>query len=97
MLVSGWLSESIKNGVCGWAASEHDVSDDDTRDAASSAVEHFVELIQILDEAMTKAALLADSELLERVAKAKAAAERSKELMDKFRSSVPSGDEERSC
>lgn len=73
------------------------MSDDDTRDAASSAAEHFGELIRILDDAEARATLLGDSVLIEGVARAKEAAERSKELMGKLRNNVSSGDEKSSC
>lgn len=60
------------------------MSDDDTQDAARGAVENFAELIRILDEAVTKATLLADHELAERLAQAKGAAEHSKALLEKL-------------
>lgn len=71
------------------------MSDDDTQDAASNAVGHFVELIRILDEAMTHATLLADNELAKRLALAKAAAEHSKELLGQICTTVTSDDESR--
>lgn len=72
-----------------WSA---DVSEDETRDAASSAVEHFAELIRILDHAMAEATLLADRDLVKQLARAKGAAQQSKELLDKLCGSVSSDD-----
>jgi hypothetical protein len=64
-----------------WSA---DVSEDDAQDALKSAVEHFAELLRVLDAAITDANRVGDQELVERLARAKAAAEHGDQLVDQL-------------
>jgi hypothetical protein len=52
------------------------VSNEEKRDALNGALEHFAELVRVLDEACTKAERANDAELIERLTRAKMAAER---------------------
>ena len=54
-------------------------------DALSGAVENFAELVRILDAAMIRAERVNDQELVERLSRAKAAAERSGMLIGELR------------
>ena len=58
---------------------------DEDADALNGAVENFAELVGILDAAMIRAACIQDHELVERLSRAKAAAERSGGLMAELR------------
>jgi hypothetical protein len=61
-----------------------DVKEHDAKDALKSAIEHLAELRRVLDGAISDAQRVGDRELAERLARAKAAAEHSKELVDRL-------------
>ena len=58
--------------------------DDDARDALRAASQHLIEVTRILDDAIVTATRLGDDGLLERLARAKAAAERGEALIDRI-------------
>lgn len=58
--------------------------DDEARDALRAASQHFIEVTRILDDAIATAIRLGDDALLERLARAKAAAERGESLIDRI-------------
>jgi hypothetical protein len=57
------------------------VSEDDAQYALNGASEHFAELLRVLDAAIADANRITDHELVDRLARAKAAAEHSRELV----------------
>jgi hypothetical protein len=71
-----------------------DVSNDDAQDAANGALEHFAELVRILDEALTSAIRADDRELVEKLERAKGAAEYSHELVGKICAIMTSDEED---
>lgn len=58
--------------------------EDDARDALRAASQHFIELTRILDEAIAEARAVRDDELLERLARAKSAADQGETLIAKI-------------
>ena len=60
------------------------MSQDDAQDAVNSAREHFAELLRVIEAAVADASRVGDQELVKRLARAKAAAERSNELVSRL-------------
>jgi len=60
------------------------VSDSSAQDALSAALQHFTELARVLDDALVKARRLGDPEMLERLIRAKAAADHGAHLVRKL-------------
>lgn len=60
------------------------VIEDDSRDTLRAASDHFLELSRILDEAIAKARGVRDDELLERLTRAKSAADQGEALIAKI-------------
>lgn len=58
--------------------------EDDARNTIRAASDHFLELSRILDEAIAEARGVGDDELLERLARAKSAADQGRALIAKI-------------
>lgn len=64
------------------------MSDTAAQDALFAALEHFAELASVLDDAITKARRLDDPEMVERLVRARAAADQGALLVRKLRGIV---------
>ena len=61
------------------------MTETDAPDALNAALDHFAALTRIFDEATQKAKRLSDRDMIERLAKAKAATDRGAELVGELR------------